>query len=328
MTDIAQQTGAVAGESHADWEPLVSIVIPAYNHAEYLAEAVTSVLAQSYPHVELIVLDDGSTDGTLGILEGFGQRFRWESHPNMGQAATLAKGWAMARGEILGYLSADDVLLTDAVSASLRVLAAHPRASAVYCDFRLIDPASKPVREVHTPEFDLVRMAVELECPPGPGALFRRRAYATAGPWNPALRQMPDYDFWLRMALVGPLVRVPRVLAGFRVHEGSQTFGAVAAARAAEPVSIVSHFFESAGVPASVRALRGRALANAALVSAQLHVRSGRIGAGFRSAMSAFGREPPLLVSPRTWRILFNAIFNRIGHRILWWLRGKGRSHG
>ena len=81
----------MADRMHA--APLVSIVIPAYNHAGYLDEAIGSVLNQDYPRVELLVLNDGSTDGTPAVLEKYGRSFYWETQPNMGQAATLNKGW-------------------------------------------------------------------------------------------------------------------------------------------------------------------------------------------------------------------------------------------
>ena len=96
--------------------PLVSIVTPTYNQAEYLAETIESVLAQDYPNIEYIVLDDGSTDSTPEVLNRYSGRVRWERHDNMGQARTLNKGWAMSRGEFIGYLSSDDLLLPDAIS--------------------------------------------------------------------------------------------------------------------------------------------------------------------------------------------------------------------
>src|SRR5437764_14102134 len=99
--------------------PLVSIVIPSYNHARYLAAAIDSVLAQDYPRVELMVIDDGSTDGSSAVLERYRGRFRWETQPNRGQAATMNRGWRMSRGEVLAYLSADDTLASDAVSKSV-----------------------------------------------------------------------------------------------------------------------------------------------------------------------------------------------------------------
>lgn len=302
-------------------ETLVSIVIPAYNHARYLDEAICSVLVQTYPAVELIVLDDGSTDGTHEVLERYGDRFCWESQSNMGQSATLNKGWAMSRGEILGYLSADDVLLPEAVTEAVAVLRQQADASATYCDFNLIDPQSRVVRRVSTPDFNYRDMLVTVTCPPGPGAFFRRYAFERAGPWDVSLCQMPDYDFWLRLGLQGRFVRIPKVLAEFRIHDASQTFSATHEARANEPVLIVSRLLDRADLPNDVLRCRSEALSRARLVSAQLHFRGGQYARGFQILLSAFVPDPAMMASPATWRVLLNAFLNRVGHRALWTLR-------
>jgi glycosyltransferase involved in cell wall biosynthesis len=299
-------------------EPLVSIVIPAYNHARYVDEAIRSVLAQDYLHVELIVLDDGSRDGTRELLQRYGNRFYWESHENMGQAGTLTKGWSIARGEILGYLSADDQLEPTAVSESVALMKTRPEVAATYCDFNLIDPQSRVVRRVRAPDFDYARMLVTVTCPPGPGAFFRRSVYERAGTWDAKLRQMPDYDFWLRLGLEGPLVRIPKVLAGFRVHEASQTYGRVSNERAAEPVLIVTRLFERPGLPPELAKLRDESIANAELVSAQLHLRAGRVAEAWRSVRRAESLSPATVWSSRSARLLLNAALNRLGHRMLW----------
>jgi glycosyltransferase involved in cell wall biosynthesis len=301
--------------------PLVSIVIPAYNHARYLEHAIASVLSQSYPAVEMIVLDDGSTDDTRAVLANFGGKFYWESHPNIGQAATLNKGWTMCKGEILGYLSADDILLPNAVSEAVEVFGAKPNVSATYCDFNLIDPESRVVRRVTTPEYSYKDMLLSVKCPPGPGALFRRAAYTVAGPWDTSLRQMPDYDFWLRLGLVGRFVRIPKVLAGFRVHESSQTFACADSSRSMEPVAIVSKLFDNMRVPAELRKLKGHALSNAHMIVAQLHIRSGRFHMGLASARTATLLHWPNVVSPRFVRMLLNALFNRAFHKLMWFVR-------
>ena len=119
--------------------PKATLVVPAYNHAAYLAHAIDSVLRQDYSNIELIVLDDGSTDGTRAVLEGYSSQFHWETHTNRGQAATLNKGWEMSHGEILSYLSADDRLLPHAVSEAVTVLSARSELVMTYCDFHLIN---------------------------------------------------------------------------------------------------------------------------------------------------------------------------------------------
>lgn len=301
--------------------PLVSIVIPAYNQGRYLEEAIQSIMAQAYPDIELIVLDDGSTDETQEVLKRHTGRFHWESHRNMGQAGTLNKGWQMAKGQLLSYLSADDMLLPEAVATSVEYLTANPQAVLTYCDFNLIDPSSRIIRRVKAPDFDYQRMLTDVTCQPGPGVVFRRSAFDAAGLWNTHLRQMPDYEYWLRLGLEGEFLRIPNVLANFRVHESSQTFSQTSEDRAEEPVHIISEFFESLRVPAELKKLRSQALSSAYLVSAQLHVRAGRYAAGLNNFRLALKLNPAHALRRGLVRTFMNAFVNRIGHRVLWNLK-------
>lgn len=299
--------------------PLVSIVIPAYNHAAYLAEAIDSVLAQDYPNIELIVLDDGSTDNTVEILKGYGDSFHWETHANMGQANTLNKGWAVAKGDVLSYLSADDVLLPNAVSSIVPYL----RADVVmaYCNFNLIDPASRTIRRVEAPNFNYLVMLRDFVCQPGPGAFMTRAAYEQVGGWNSTLRQLPDLEYWLRLGLVGRFVRVPEVLAGFRVHEESQTFSAASVEKAEEPLRVVRSIFEDSRFPQQLMGLKRHALSNAWLLAAQLHVRAGRIVFGLHALKEAVIAFPKNILSVHFFRVIANAIVNKFLHRFLRRLR-------
>ena len=298
--------------------PLVSLVIPAYNHARYLAAAVKSVLAQDYPKVELIVLDDGSTDETAAVLAGLDDGFYWETQANMGQSLTLARGWEMAKGEILGYLSADDTLEPGAVRSAVAVMISMPVVVATYCDFHLIDPGSRRVRTVRLPEFSYEHMLTNVSCPIGPGSFFRRSVYLQSGPWNPQYRQMPDYDFWLRIGLHGTIYHLPQVLSAFRVHEGSQTYSVTTPERAEEPTLIVSSFLNEVSAEKINSSLRGCALASANLFSAQLHLRAGRLFSAWVCIQQALRHSSKKVMSPRTLRILTNAITSRTLHRLLW----------
>ncbi len=297
--------------------PLVSIVIPAYNAGPYLRQAIDSVLAQDYPHVELLVLDDGSTDNTHGILRGYGNRFYWESHANMGQSATINKGWRMAKGEIWSYLSADDALVPDAIRKAIPYLT--DGVVLAYGDFNLIDSSSRHIRRVEAPDFNYQDMFSRLICQPGPGVFMQRWAVEAAGLWDGAYRQMPDYDLWLRLGLQGRFVRVPEVLASFRVHEQSQTFAVADEQRAMEPVRIVSRFIETQTLPADLLPLSTTALSNAWLTTAQLHLRSGRFLKGVQALQQAFELQPQDFLHLRTLRILFNGLFNRNLHRLIRW---------
>lgn len=301
--------------------PLVSVVVPAYNHARYLPEAIDSILGQTYPNIELIVLDDGSTDETPQILQGYGDRLIWGSHENMGQARTLNKGWAMSKGKILAYLSADDVLFPDAVAKCIKALADNPATVACYPDFKLIDPQSRVVRSVCAPEFDYLEMVSKFVCAPGPGAFFRRDAFIRAGNWDPELRHSPDYEFWLRLGRYGDFVHVREQLAAFRLHEDSQSFAKTTVHRAEEAVRIIEGYFALPDLPDDVLARKDVARANANYVVAQLHLRSSRYVHALRRIAAGFRCRPSSLFAGRVVRILVNGLLYRPLHRLSWLLR-------
>lgn len=292
--------------------PLVSIVVPAYNHARFLAQALESVLAQSHPEVELIVLDDGSTDATGQILAKYGRRFRWETQANMGQAATLNKGWGMARGELLGYLSADDYLHPDAAKRAVECLEHHAAAVLAYPDFVQVDDQSRPLRTIRTPEFSYDDMVLKGVCAPGPGTFFRRSVYARAGGWKAALRRIPDFEYWLRVGLLGPFQRIAQPLAYYRVHAGAQSFSVVDAARAEEFVTVIETLFAQSSLPETLRGRGREARANALLMAARLHLMSGRSASGFARAAEAFRCDPWAAVRPRSYRLLASGLLWRL----------------
>ena len=161
--------------------PLVSIVIPVYNGEKYIKEAIDSVLQQDYPNIELLVMDDGSEDNTLEIIKQYTESIYWETHANMGQANTQNKGWQLARGEVLAYLSADDAFLPNAVSTSVKYLLANKDVVLTYCDYYLMDTHSEIIRGVYAPEYDYIDMVVKIICAPGPGAFFRREGFEKTG---------------------------------------------------------------------------------------------------------------------------------------------------
>jgi glycosyltransferase involved in cell wall biosynthesis len=310
-----------------DRSPLVSIVIPTYNHASYLAQAIDSILNQDYANIELIVLDDGSTDGTRAVLESYAGKFYWETQKNMGQSSTLNKGWSMAKGDILAYLSADDLLLPLAVSRSVACLQSHPNAVLSYCDFDLIDPNSRVVRRVKAPDYDYMEMVTTFICAPSAGAFFWRHAFVKTGGWNTNIHRLPDYDCWLRLGLYGEFVRIPESLAAFRVHEGSQSFSETPIERAEEALEVMSGFYALPNIPTDILAVKNKAMANAHLLVAQLHLRATRYLMAFREMFVAAKLSPSSLLSFRFLRMFVNGLLNKFVHRILWKIRGQSALH-
>ncbi|WP_322508462.1 glycosyltransferase family 2 protein, partial [Anaerolinea sp.] len=119
---------------------LVNIVTPSFNQARFLEETMLSVLHQDYPHIEYIVVDGGSTDGSVDIIRRYADRLAWwVSEPDRGQTDAINKGFAHAHGEILAWLNSDDTYQPGAVRAAVEALEKHPEAAMVYGDAHYID---------------------------------------------------------------------------------------------------------------------------------------------------------------------------------------------
>lgn len=294
-------------------EPLVTIVTPVYNQAEFLAETIESVLGQTYPNIEYIVVDDGSTDDSLKVAQRYVDRVRVISQENAGQAAALNVGWRMARGQILAYLSSDDRLLPGAVAAMVRMLDAAPECSVAYCDFWLIDAKGQRMQAVRTEEFSEYRLRVHLVCQPGPGAFFRREVFDQTGGWDAQLRQVPDYEFWLRASRYGSFRRVPYALAEYRIHEESASFRSMNAVRADEIIQVTGRHSQTLAAGGAQAAAMARAFA----ISAMNHAQSGRNLMAIRRSLGAVRRYPATLLELMLWRRIMSGFFRRAYYRLI-----------
>jgi glycosyltransferase involved in cell wall biosynthesis len=297
--------------------PLVSIVLPAYNHGKYLHEAIQSVLSQSYPNVELLVFDDGSTDNTAEILATYDKQFYWERHKNMGQSATLNKGWQMSTGEIISYLSADDALEPNAVEMAVKCLQNDNDAMLAYGDYLLVDAESKVIERVYAPEFDYSEMVANIVVQPGPGVFFRRYAFEKIGGWNESLCQIPDYEYWLRLGILGHFTRIPKSLARYRVHEESQSYIEPTIEKSEECVHVMHEFFENENISTEIKVLEPKAKSMAHLIAARFHLRAGRYKGVVRSLEKAWNWRARSILSIRMIRLLGNGLLFRMKRLML-----------
>ena len=298
--------------------PPVTIVVPAYQAAQTVGETLASLSAQTYGNLEIIVVDDGSSDGTAEIVQQAVTRSNGHvclvRQKNAGQAAALNAGWKQASGAYFGYLAADDVLYPNAITKMVQFLETHLEFIGAYPDYDLIDANSKVIRSVHAPDYDAHDLVELIVCQPGPGALFRRLAFEQTGGWDPSLSQMPDFDFWLRLTRFGTLARVPEPLAGFRVHEQSLTFAAPTVSRSEEAPNLVAAFLADAPED---RWNSGRAMAWSHIIAARLHLRAGRLRAACRHLHKAFHYEVGIIAQPRFWRLLVGGALGQLRYRLL-----------
>ncbi len=241
-------------------QPSVTIITPTYNRADYLTETIESVLRQGYKNLEYLVLDDGSTDNTQEVLKHYEGRLRWETHPNMGEAHTVNKGFAMAHGDYIVIVNSDDPVLPGLVYAAVDYLAAHPESLVVYPDWYKINEHSQKISDVYRRDYNYGFMLREGICLVGPGAFIRRDALSFIQGRNTDYRYVSDFDFWLRLGLYGPFSRIPEVLATHRVHSGSATVGERGVQMAKEHIQMYEHLFTQPNLPEEVQALREQSL--------------------------------------------------------------------
>jgi glycosyltransferase involved in cell wall biosynthesis len=199
---------------------LVSIVTPSLNQSRYIAEAIESVRAQTYREIEHVVVDGGSTDGTLALLETCSD-VRWVSEPDRGQSHALNKGFALARGEILGWLNADDAYEPHAVMEAVNALEGFGLA---YADVTRVDEdGSNPRRIRSRPAWDLWTELNEGNGVYSPAVFFTREAFEAVGGIDESLHLTMDYDLWVRIGKRFPVRHVDAVWALQRLHDDAKS---------------------------------------------------------------------------------------------------------
>lgn len=185
--------------------PLVSIIIPCYNGEAFVAEAIQSALDQTYPNKEVIVIDDGSTDGTLDVIKSFGDKIRWEAGPNRGGSAARNRGIELARGELIQFLDADDLLHPQKLERQLDVIREN-QGAIVYCDFAVQNIETGEILEIPRREcvgqdnvcFAIMGERISISAP-----LYQRTWLSEVGGFDEQLPCAQEYDLNIRLACQG-----------------------------------------------------------------------------------------------------------------------------
>lgn len=209
-------------EANESVAPLVSIVTPSLNMARYLPETIESVRAQDYPNVQYVIVDGGSTDGTIEeILPASGSAM-WITNQSGGAAAAINEGFSRSDGEILGWISADDLYTPRAIHTAVAVFTARPDVDVVYGDGVWIDTEGERIGDYPTRDFSPALLGRECYlCQPA--AFFRRTAFERVGGLDPKLQTAYDYDLWIRLSRESAFERVRSVLAFSRMHRSNKT---------------------------------------------------------------------------------------------------------
>jgi glycosyltransferase involved in cell wall biosynthesis len=212
--------------------PRVSVIIPVFNRAAYIGATIDSVLAQTCGDFEIIAIDDGSTDGSRAIVDGYGERVRVLEHPgraNRGQSAAINLGLTAARGDFIAILDSDDLWLPNKLALQVAFLDSNPDVGLVYANGWAIDQNGKKLYDIygadHQELSDPARVLLDCYFFLPTNSLVRRAVIAGAGEFDETLRAAQDHDMAVRIAERTRLAYLPEKLFCYRRHPGSISHG-------------------------------------------------------------------------------------------------------
>ncbi len=210
--------------------PKISLITPCYNQVRYIGKTIDSVFSQNYPNLEYIVVDGGSTDGTLEIVKKYGKKIDWESRKDKGQTEAINRGISKSTGEIIGYLNSDDMLAPDALITIASFFKSNPNYYWVTGKCQIIDRNGNLIRSFITsyknfllkyarnrPVLSIVNFISQ------PATFWKRDVIKKIGLLNQSLHYAMDYDYWLRISKIYKLGFIDKYLALFRIHSFSKS---------------------------------------------------------------------------------------------------------
>ena len=194
---------------------------PSFQQGRFIGRTIESIRSQSYPAIEHIVQDGGSTDETIEVLRAAGPDVIWASEPDTGQTNALNRAIARSRGDIVAWVNSDDFLYPDALERAVEIFTTHD-ADAVYGSCALVDESGRTIGRYHTEPFSYQAL-LNRNIIAQPALLFRRAMYERFGPFDESLRFAMDYEYWLRCGRDAKIIYIPNVLAAYRIHLGGKT---------------------------------------------------------------------------------------------------------
>ncbi len=295
--------------------PLVSIVTPSYNQGAFIRATITSVLRQDYPNIEYWVIDGGSSDETLSILQEYAAdpRLQWISERDHGQSDAINKGLARCRGSIFAWLNSDDVLLPGALRQVAAAFQAAPHPVVVFGLAKYIDQDGHDLGycDNQLPSMNLERLLQYQAHPKQPATFAPTECVRAVGGVDCALHYSMDLDLWIKLAAHLEFRHVPQVLALYRLHATSKT------------VATTARFVDDAIVILGRAVGRGwlteqQAQARLALFTARLHLmpESRNLLLALGRLKAAVDADPATL--PIALLILFKGVLRSFVHPQLW----------
>lgn len=208
--------------------PLVSIITPSFNQAPFIEATIDSVLGQDYPNIEYIIVDGGSSDKSVDIIERYKNQLAWwVSEKDKGQTDAINKGFARAKGEIFAWLNSDDTYEPGAIRAAVEFLMANPDVGLVYGECNFIDENGQKFGEFNAAQTDYEKLRQGYVHIPQQAAFWRADLWREVGPLDDSFYFAMDYDLWVRLAKISQIKYLPdRNWANFRLHSDAKSIAA------------------------------------------------------------------------------------------------------
>ncbi|CAG1016470.1 putative glycosyltransferase [Anaerolineales bacterium] len=308
---------------------LVSIITPSFNQAAYLEQTIQSVLNQDYPRIEHIVVDGGSTDGSVEIIKRYGDKLAyWVSEKDRGQADAINKGFAHATGDIVAWLNSDDYYLAGTVGAAVKVFEEHPEVVLAYGNMLAVDEQGKTFNTLTYKQLTLEDMLC-FQIIGQPAVFMRRSALQAAGGLDPVFHFMLDHHLWIRIAQQGKILHVDQTWAAARYHAEAKNI-----ARAAEfgrdAFRILDFAMQDKTLAPMLARVSRRARASANRVDSRYLLDGGQPAAALSAWTRALFIHPPTALA--RLNILVSALLNlfglgRLRSTILHWRESRYRTH-
>jgi len=290
--------------------PLVSIVTPSFNQARYLERSICSVLEQDHAHIEYIVIDGASKDGSVELIRNYADRLAyWVSEKDSGQAEAINKGLARASGEIAAWLNSDDYYLPKTISGVVKVFEENPEVVMVYGDMLAVNEQGQTINVLKYKQLsfeDLLCFQIIGQ----PSVFFRRAALEKAGLLDASLHFLLDHHLWLRIAQQGKILHVPQTWSAARYHAEAKN-RAKAAEFGREAFRILDWVKSQPGLTETVSRVERRARASAHRVDARYLLDGGEPWPALKAWMRALFIHPPTALA--RLNILISAILNLTG---------------
>lgn len=222
-------------------QPMISVVIPSFNQGRFIGQAISSVLYQDYPNVELIIIDGGSSDNTSDIIEKYADSLsHYISEPDNGQAHAINKGFRVAKGDILAWLNSDDMYLPCTLSKVAKILSNVTTPALVYGGCMRFTEGTPYTHGVFPPDFDAERLTY-YDYIDQPSTFWTRSLWETVGELNESYHYVLDWDWFIRASKIGKFIPLKEFLSIYRYHEEHKT-GSGGAKRRKEILEVVEKY--------------------------------------------------------------------------------------